>query len=1272
MPRPRYDAQGNLIEEAERESPRAARPRYDAQGNEVTAAPLRAPAADVGERTAQERAARRREERLQQQRAIPFGLGGAVAPFRNIGRTPSRRDEAFRTFGEGVRGLASAGLQLSDLGLEGIEPTARIAPNAAQRAESAGQSVRDIGRGVARLPRTASRAIGEVPQTAQNVARATPGVISGALRAVDSFGLQPGDLGLTGYPGRQPSRTPTPLTVSPPDERGPRGPLNWIANTGGQLLRDYTVGPFLDEDANQSAYELEEERQRLGLPASAPLRELASQANANAGHAALNIAFAPADAALLAKGGAQALRAIPRGAPRPPQRPSSPAGEPPPSPAARRALRMIDRRLQQAERTIDDVAATSGRLSRQGGGIQETIAEIGGKPLQNAARAVANVEGPGQQIAETFLAERAERVGQRVMSEVTRAAQPQQTRAPRDYWDASDALQTARSGQAREGYRALYGYGKGPTAQAYETAVQERLLPYLRQAPPEAAASGARQLATEAGGVRAELARAQQRGAAADEIGALQSELDDMVLSQRQLEGLATGQAPNSVTTRAVDYFQRGLSQMERTAGMGSPEARALGNTRRAFNGMADDLIPPFNDVRTRYAAAERIQEFMDQGRRVFSMAEGEINLMLRGQSGRGLSMEEFDGFMLGVMDALQTKIRAGDTRFVSQFMRNENWQAQLERAFTPPPDRARRALEALRRRSARGGAPRPIAQQEVAAQQQRMARAATKRLYSRIEREAHMQDFNNAMRAGSRTTPMAQDIKGLTTGEDSFGFIGEIIEGGGNVKVWGIRQLARAWDKLRRPGIYDPEVNRELATRLFQPATTGNVAKLREELAALRRRGVRLPAGVEGALTRVANRMAAVGTVGAVGMGAVAAGDAQAQEGSPELVQVRRDLQALRSDLEVIRTAARTEASDDVKAAQRILRREGLYNGRIDGIWLGQTTDANRQFQPQLAEDIAELEQSEAYLSTRPTEEQLSARHNLPTYALLGGAVAGHLAHFPGQGFNRLANRFRARSMNRAATTGSSEQRAASMNAIHARGGAPAGQLPFNVSETGQFTPNRNVAPETSLFQPRSPVAPYLSEGDLLLGTAALGEVGITGQFVLPAKERELREAREALTEARTQENYQRVEDLENEVAQMRALRNAGIGMLGGQIARGAGSAILREPTYLRPRPDWARIQTERAALNRQFRGEAQAARQAQTHARARTQAVRAEAQARRAEAQAARAEAQERLASARAAQAQAQAARAEAQAEKARLTARERAARERRRRRRAPPSES
>ena len=513
---------------------------------------------------------------------------------------------------------------------------------------------------------------------------------------------------------------------------------------------------------------------------------------------------------------------------------------------AERATRIITRRLGQADTSVDDLDMTARALRRQGGTTAETIAEVGGKPLQRAARAVANVDGEGQAIADAYLEARTGGVSRRLLGEVTRATSPRNRGgaiSEPDFYEAREALRAARAQEGSRAYRTAHAQNVD------QAVVQAELLPLMQRGPGAAISSAINQLESASLRAQSELALARR----ASDAAAIQRATDDLANideAMAQLRTVGNGQVPNRMNVRALDYYQRGLGQLADNAGYRSPEGAAMEQARQVFNRYLDEVAPAFGQARTNYGNSMRIEELMGEGRRVFNMPDGEIELLMRGPNGRGLTMDEFDGFMLGVMDALENKIRSGDTAFVTRFMRNQNWQRQLERAFTPPPEAARRALQRARQRS---GSAAPITAADIAKQQERMARQSSQRLRNRIAREASMRRFDNAVRSPSQTTPMAEDIKALTQGESELGFLSEVIQGGGNLRAPALRVLARAWDRLYRPGIYNPEVNRELAQRLFQPATTGNVAQLRTEIAALRRRGMVIDAAVEQDLVRAA-----------------------------------------------------------------------------------------------------------------------------------------------------------------------------------------------------------------------------------------------------------------------------------------------------------------------------------------------------------------------------------------------------------------------------------
>ena len=527
-----------------------------------------------------------------------------------------------------------------------------------------------------------------------------------------------------------------------------------------------------------------------------------------------------------------------------------------------RAVRMIDRGLRDAGMTPQDLSRNAAALRRQGGEMVETVAEVSGRqgarnqPLQRMARAVTNVRGPGQQIAEDTLNARGEGVTQRVLREATRTAGPRQTRAPRNYYDARESLRTARSGQARQNYRTAYAapvdeaiYASeiaplmtgGPVQQsaakrALEIAQAEVLrtqsqMSLARMAQPQinqlqqriTNLNRAIQGSPRNKGLQQQLREARedmnQLRALADDAGNLAEDLAQTQRAAADLELLAGGQATNAPNPRVMDFFQRGLRQMSDAEPRGSQLGTAYSTAREAFTQAADRAAPALGEARSLYGQSQRIEELMAEGRRVFNMPEGEIDMLMRGNNGRGMGMEEFDGFMLGVLDAIETKVRGGDTAFVARFMRNENWQRQLERA---------------------------------------LGRQGARRLRTRIAREANMRRFDNSMRSGSQTTPMAEDIRSLTKGEDELGLLAEVIQAGGNVRGPMLRAAANAYERISQPGIYNPRVNEALATRLYGTATPANLARLEAEIAALQARS-RLNMGNTG-------QIGAIGAVTALG----------------------------------------------------------------------------------------------------------------------------------------------------------------------------------------------------------------------------------------------------------------------------------------------------------------------------------------------------------------------------------------------------------------------
>lgn len=485
--------------------------------------------------------------------------------------------------------------------------------------------------------------------------------------------------------------------------------------------------------------------------------------------------------------------------------------------ADQRALRLMMRELEDQGQDPADIVRQANILLRQAP-TEEVLLETLGPGGLRMARAVAAMgEGRGRSIADEALSARAEgqpsmrqttaRPGQRAVSsirdriadEAVRMTAPQQTRGPRNYWDALDALRTARAGQGRDAYRAAYEAGLD------QTAAQTEIIPLMLDGAPEALASGARQLDTEALRLRAMLSDARMSGASAQDLDAIQTQLDDAIAAGRQLQQLAgvrTGQAqpPNELSPRAVDFYQRGLRHMAESAGVHTQEGSAINSARETFNRLSDRIAPALADARSRYGESRRIEELMGEGRRVFNMSEGEIDRLMRG-NGNGLSIEEFDGVMLGVLDAIEQKLGASDTGFLARLMRNQNWRNQLETAV--------------------GG------------------RQQAQRFMDRLAREARMQETRNFVQSGSRTQPLSEDIRALTEGEAELGFYAReaqnFITQGASPRAAALRLATGFYERMRRPGIANPQVQEAMARRLFTRVTRDSSQELRDALLALR-----------------------------------------------------------------------------------------------------------------------------------------------------------------------------------------------------------------------------------------------------------------------------------------------------------------------------------------------------------------------------------------------------------------------------------------------------
>lgn len=474
-----------------------------------------------------------------------------------------------------------------------------------------------------------------------------------------------------------------------------------------------------------------------------------------------------------------------------------------------RAVRLIDREMRDQGTAPDELVRRANRMLTQAPTV-ETNAELIGPGGYRMARAVSAMgRGAGRARGEEVLSARAEGRNP-VRASATQPGRPRVTsirdRLMREtarmtgagdegYFEALDELRRIRFQESANAYREAYRAALDPDL------VNTQLLPYMRTAPRDAFRSAVNQLDSEALRLRARLSAATMSGDES-QISAITQEIDDVIQARNQMAAFAQGQSPNTVNARAIDYFQRGLRQLEVGAGRGSPEAGSLREARAAFNGMADRINPLFERARTRYSQSNDVENMMEAGRKVFSTSEGEIDRLMRGRAGFGMSADEFDGFMVGVMDAIETKINAGETGFLARLTRNRNWQNQLAAAV--------------------GG--------------EKNAR----RFMTRLAREAGMQNFRNFVQSGSRTAPLQQDIVALTVGEAEMAFLNDqvrsFVASGGNLRAQALRLMTDAYNRIYRPGIADPAVQEALSRRLFETVTREGAQQLRDELLALRR----------------------------------------------------------------------------------------------------------------------------------------------------------------------------------------------------------------------------------------------------------------------------------------------------------------------------------------------------------------------------------------------------------------------------------------------------
>lgn len=436
-------------------------------------------------------------------------------------------------------------------------------------------------------------------------------------------------------------------------------------------------------------------------------------------------------------------------------------------------------------------------LDQQGLSMANAVANARGPGRDIAARAYARrttgAEGAGA-IHETPAASRAAAgpgdtgrpgtVSERMLSASRRSLNTEETRVPQTWDEYLEGLQGIRAREAREGYAA--GLALDPDARM----VEQQLAPLIRSMPQQArvaaARSGANQLEFEVGRLRTALTQAgddAERAALAQQVARAEEGV-------RQLRAIASARGPARVGNNmwALDYYQRGLHQVESGLARGSPEASSIASARRLYNDTLRPMNQPWAEAHQSYAASMRQQDYAMQAQGLLRSPErlDDVMTLLRGN----LSVHERDAIVVGVLRALDAKLAQGDTRFVAQVMRRRDWQAALRQV---------------------------------------MGKKAWAQWNYQALLEQAMRRSENAVMAGSKTARTQEDISDLTQ-ETELGFMREALQRG-DIRGTFMRRLLDAWDRWAQGGIRNPEVNRALANRLFQTATEGNQARLVDEI---------------------------------------------------------------------------------------------------------------------------------------------------------------------------------------------------------------------------------------------------------------------------------------------------------------------------------------------------------------------------------------------------------------------------------------------------------
>jgi hypothetical protein len=822
------------------------------------------------------------------------------------------------------------------------------------------------------------------------------------------------------------------------------------------------------------------------------------------------------------------------------------------SPAERKALDLVIRKLEADGVTIDEVVKTAAALGRKGdSGVYETLAEIvaltgksSGANTRGLAMAGGAVPGPTQQALVGRVKENTNKLPDRLSRAATRATGQSADNAVGTLDELEKRLRT----EAAPAYDDAYATPVDPKVFANE------IVPVLNTPSGKKALQAARNnLASVAADLQARAARgADERSMmewnrARDAVKSIDDYMADPV------RGTAIP------TTMALDYTKRAFDDVIADAGFGSDTARIVGGTKRNFadsvsqatGGKYGNALGVFEDVK-------RLEDAFAVGTQALNKKTWELERELaKGRGGSPWTAGEIESIAMGVARNIEDLIEANNQSALTKLLKDK---ALKNIATALGSEKAANTFE------------------------------------QSIRRLAANREFGVRVAGGSDTAMRQAAIRDAgVEGEDVVTKGLDAVERG-NIPFSlqsvadasfraGARKAKEAYRYFRYPGLYDEDVNKALAPIISEPMTETRRNALASSIKARQaERGQRNALNVQASQTPPAltgpptnalassgiGRAIGGGIVGGMAGGLVGEADGQTTETAQRIADNKGQTQAILADIAKIESDMRVYEGGDPLEMQKTLNRRSTDGSFIqeDGSIGPETTAAigrdktaamaalkeKRERLAQLELTGKELEQQAAFERTRPTEDQQAFRDYAPLLGGIAGAAGAKLARIGGTTVSKFTAKSAIKNANAllsnapisppktVADRTAIRERATSLNEFWQLGGSKT-NVPFETKRDGTWIarPPKDVTPPAALF-PDKFIGRKVGAADALIGGSAATEATLAGQNAEIIKEK-LVVAYETAKDDPSEKNLARVQELEDQYAQAKGLMMLGIG---------------------------------------------------------------------------------------------------------------------------------